>query len=105
MATIVEYSPKKKPINVYPRRIISPPRPRSCCSARMVQVGGIQEGERGRPFYYRRCQVCGFTLRHFLPVMPPDPLPLIQRRERPSREVEQAGPLPSPTLGEGNPVR
>ena len=38
----------------------------------MEQIGGIErEGERS--YFYRRCKVCGYTVRHFLSAPPPDP--------------------------------
>ncbi len=82
MATIVEYDSRKEPLNAYPKRIISPFRPGNCCSDHMVQVGNVHEDERGSPFCYRRCQVCGFTLRHFLPVVPPEQPPRIRSQGR-----------------------
>lgn len=69
MATVVEYSTEKQPYNAYPQRIISPPCPGPCCVAHMERVGEI-EREKGFPYYYRRCRVCGFTVKHFLPVEP-----------------------------------
>lgn len=89
MKTIIEYTSSKKPLNAYPKRIISPFRPQSCCSARMVQVGNVRKDQRGFPFHYRRCHVCGFTLRYFLPIQPPEESPMIQRRRRFPRAVEQ----------------
>ncbi len=80
MRTIVEYSSAKKPKNDYPKRIISPVCTQACCAARMAQVGKIHEDERGFRYYWRRCQVCGFTLRHFLPVVAPERSPLIRGR-------------------------
>lgn len=80
METIVEYSTNKKPRNAYPKRIISPFRPHHCCAVGMITVGRVQEDERGFPFYYRRCRDCGFTLRYFLPIVPPDRPPLVQNR-------------------------
>ncbi|MFQ5961820.1 MAG: hypothetical protein ACE5MG_10510 [Candidatus Methylomirabilales bacterium] len=82
MATIVEYSDTKRPVNAYPRRIVSPRHPKPCCAARMARVGSIQQDKRGRPFSYRRCEGCGFTLRLFLPFEPPDPPAYVQRRRR-----------------------
>ncbi|MFQ5804047.1 MAG: hypothetical protein ACE5JQ_14230 [Candidatus Methylomirabilales bacterium] len=87
MATIVEYTSSKQSLNAYPKRIISPFRPSSCCSGHMVQVGEVQEDERGSHFCYRRCQVCGFTLRHFLPVLPPEQQPQIQRQGKAHAQV------------------
>ena len=69
MATIVEYSAEKQPYNAYPKRIISPPSPGPCCFTHMERVGETEQ-EKGFPYYYRRCRVCGFTVKHFLPVKP-----------------------------------
>jgi hypothetical protein len=33
--------------------------------------------------------VCGFTLRYFLPIVPPEVSPLIRGRQRPHRAVDQ----------------
>ncbi len=64
MATIVEYTSLKRALNAYPRRIVSTTFPGRCCPSATVQVGEVQE-ERGWPFVYRRCAVCGFTVRRF----------------------------------------
>lgn len=82
MATIVEYTYSKKPLNAYPKWIISPPRSNNCCADHMSHVDEVQEDGRGFPFHYRRCQVCGFALRYFLPVLPPEPPPPIVRQRR-----------------------
>lgn len=71
MGTIVEYSAEEQPYSAYPERIVFPPLPARCCVARMERVGKI-EWEDGFPYYYRRCRVCGYTVRHFLPVNPVD---------------------------------
>lgn len=65
--TIVEYTIEKRARNAYPRLIISPPSPSRCCATKMEQVGKIQRGDTC-PYFYKRCRVCGFTVRHFLPV-------------------------------------
>ncbi len=82
MATIVEYNSGKNPLNAYPERIVSPFQPDSCCADHMMQVGNVHEDERGSWFCYRRCQVCGFTLRHFLPVVAPEQPPRIRSQGR-----------------------
>ncbi len=64
--SIVEYSTEKTSMNAYPVKIISPPLPSQCCPSSSDQVGGIQE-EKGWPFVYTRCMVCGFTMRRFAP--------------------------------------
>jgi hypothetical protein len=64
MVTIVEYSPHKRAINAYPTKIISPTSPGPCCLSSTEQLGGTYE-DNGWPFVYRRCAVCGFTVRRF----------------------------------------
>lgn len=71
MATIVEYTDAKPPLNMYPERIVSPTRGKSCCAPNMEQIGGIEREEQ-RSYFYHRCRVCGFTVRHFLSAPPPD---------------------------------
>jgi hypothetical protein len=88
MATIVEYDSSKEPLNAYPERIVSPFQPDSCCADHMVQVGKVEE-ERGSRFCYRRCEVCGFTLRYFLPVLPPEQHPQIQRQGSAHPQVQE----------------
>ncbi len=67
MATIVEYSSKKKAINAYPARIVSPSFPSRCCASSSDRVGAVQD-EHAWPFVYHRCTVCGFTVRRFAPL-------------------------------------
>ena len=64
MPTIVEYSADKRVVKAYPCRIVSAPFPSRCCTSATVQLGEVQE-ERGWPFVYHRCAVCGFTVRRF----------------------------------------
>jgi hypothetical protein len=88
MATIVEYDSRKEPLNAYPERIVSPFQPDSCCADHMMQVGKVEE-ERGFLYYYRRCRVCGFTIRYFLPVLPPEQHPQIQRQGSAHPQVQE----------------
>ncbi len=69
MATIVEYTLSKSPLNAYPRRIISPPFPSPCCAEAMVLVGKREEDGPWR-YQYKRCRVCGFTVRVFPNINP-----------------------------------
>ncbi len=65
MATIVEYTDRKEPQNLYPDRIISPQRSKSCCFSDMEEIGTSQQD--GRCVYqYKRCRNCGFTVRLIL---------------------------------------
>lgn len=67
MATIVEYNPNSNAANAYPRRIISPPFASPCCMSEMKQVGKLMK-EDGWSFFYKRCGVCGYTVRHIFSV-------------------------------------
>ncbi|MFQ5847860.1 MAG: hypothetical protein ACE5IQ_09375 [Candidatus Methylomirabilales bacterium] len=64
--TIVRYDPHGKPRNRYPREIVSPPSPSACCLQQMKRTGRMERGEGGWPYFYKRCQVCGYTVREFL---------------------------------------
>jgi hypothetical protein len=70
-STIVEYTDEKPPANLYPKRIISPTHGNACCPVNMEQIGGIEQGDK-RSYFYRRCRVCGYTVRHFLSASVPD---------------------------------
>ncbi len=69
--TIVEYSDDKPAVNMYPKLIVSPTKGKSCCAQNMEQIGGIEREEK-RAYFYRRCPVCGYTVRHFLSAPPPE---------------------------------
>lgn len=58
----MEYSTTKRPMNQYPKRIISPPRPRPCCTNGMAALGKPRR-EAGWFYVYKRCRTCGFTVR------------------------------------------
>jgi hypothetical protein len=64
MSSIVEYRQDVPPRNDYPRAIISPPTPAACCRTAMARVGPGGIDGRWR-FYYKRCAVCGYTVRCF----------------------------------------
>ncbi len=64
MENIVEYRTDMAPINDYPRRIVSPLTPSACCLAHMTRVGHSAIDATWR-FYYKRCSVCGYTVRCF----------------------------------------
>jgi hypothetical protein len=69
MPSIVEYNERKSALNAYPERIISPVRPSECCSSGMAQVGPVEE-DGNWLFIYKRCDTCGFTVRHILMMSP-----------------------------------
>ncbi len=64
--TIVRYDPHSQAKDRYPREIISPPSPSACCRREMKRTGKMEPGEGGWPYFYKRCQICGYTVREFL---------------------------------------
>jgi hypothetical protein len=62
MPTIVEYTDKKQPENLYPTRIISPPHSGPCCFSDMEEIGELQQ-EGHWEYLYKRCRTCGFAVR------------------------------------------
>ncbi len=64
MPTIVEYRDQEQPVNEYPARIVSPPLPSACCAGNMEALGRGQIEGLWR-YVYRRCPVCGYTVRNF----------------------------------------
>ena len=69
MATIVEYSDTKSPLNRYPHRIVSPSHSGPCCFSETDAVGPVEHGDRW-VYRYKRCRACGFTVRVVLRVIP-----------------------------------
>ncbi|HEY7676229.1 MAG TPA: hypothetical protein VIG69_04105 [Candidatus Methylomirabilis sp.] len=67
MPTIVEYRDQEQPVNEYPARIVSPPRPSACCARTMETLGRGQIEGLWR-YVYRRCPTCGYTVRNFYAV-------------------------------------
>ena len=63
--SIVEYTDREEPTAEYPERIVSPPSASTCCvEANRERVGGV-EAEEGETYFYKRCRVCGHTVRFF----------------------------------------
>ena len=64
MDSIIEYRNDLASVNDYPRRIISPLSSSSCCMNHMRRIGrsGLDASWR---FFYKRCVVCGYTVRCF----------------------------------------
>ena len=69
MATIVEYTDRKRPTNRYPHRIVSPSRSGPCCFSDMEELGTPREDARWL-YRYRRCRQCGYTVRVILREIP-----------------------------------
>jgi hypothetical protein len=80
MSSIVEYTDRKPPADLYPKRIISPRKSGPCCFSDMELVG--EPHVEGRwVFQYRRCRRCGFAVRVILRQVPDDALLAEVRRE------------------------
>ncbi|MCC6642861.1 MAG: hypothetical protein IT386_16995 [Deltaproteobacteria bacterium] len=66
---IIRYSDTEPPRNDYPRRIVSPPRPRACCTdENRTMVGKVQEVD-GFKFCYKICGTCGHAVKFFFPAV------------------------------------
>ena len=64
---IIRYNDDEKPRNDYPRRIVSPARPSSCCSdGTRTMVGTMREVD-GFKFCYKICDQCGHAVRFYFP--------------------------------------
>ena len=69
MPNIIQYTREHAPQNGYPTCIISPPQSSPCCFSAMDPMGHpMQEGR--FLFQYKRCRVCGFTVRFILREIP-----------------------------------
>jgi hypothetical protein len=64
MENIIEYRNDQPALNDYPRRIVSPTSPSACCMQRMERIGRPAVDAAWR-FYYKRCAVCGYSVRCF----------------------------------------
>ena len=73
MATIVEYTDRQTPQNLYPYRIVSPIRSGPCCFSDMEEIGTSQR-EGKWEYLYKRCRNCGFTVRLILHEIPDEAL-------------------------------
>ena len=66
---IIRYSDEEKPSNEYPKRIVSPPRPSSCCSDENRAVVGSMREIDGFKFCYKICAICGHAVKFFFPAV------------------------------------
>ncbi len=66
---IIRYTDEEPPRNDYPKRIISPPLPKACCTdENRVLVGNVREVD-GFKFCYKICRECGHAVRFFYPAV------------------------------------
>ncbi len=79
---IIVYSDSEAPKNDYPTRIVSPPRPLSCCTdANRISVGSVREVE-GFKFCYKICEECGHAVKYFVPAIDSTSAAVKQYRSR-----------------------
>ena len=64
MDSIIEYRDDQAPASDYPRRIVSPTTPSACCMDHMQRIGHPEFDANWR-FFYKRCGICGYTVRCF----------------------------------------
>jgi hypothetical protein len=66
---IIRYTDDEKPRNDYPRRIISPVRPSSCCSEENRETVGNMREVDGFKFCYKICTECGHAVKYYFPAV------------------------------------
>jgi hypothetical protein len=66
---IIRYTDEEKPRNDYPRRIISPLRPSSCCSEENRETVGNMREVDGFKFCYKICTECGHAVKYYFPAV------------------------------------
>ena len=69
MKNIIRYTDDEEPRNEYPKLIVSPPKPSSCCSEEnRVMVGSTKEID-GFKFCYKICGTCGHAVKYYYPAV------------------------------------
>ncbi len=69
MKSIIRDSDDEKPRNEYPKKIVSPPYPSTCCNdGNRTVVGTVREVE-GFKFCYKVCQKCGHAVKYYFPAV------------------------------------
>ena len=79
--SIIEFRNDVLPVNDYPRRIVSPTAPSVCCTVGMERIGDPETDETGQ-FYYKRCSVCGYSVRSFFAPSPTRVIEQVQQIRR-----------------------
>ncbi len=66
---IIRYSEEEPPRNDYPKKIVSPPRPSTCCTDdNRETVGNMREVD-GFKFCYKICETCGHAVKYYFPAV------------------------------------
>ena len=66
---IIRYTDDEKPRNDYPKKIVSPTRPSTCCNDENRETVGVMREVEGFKFCYKICQVCGHAVRFYFPAV------------------------------------
>ena len=69
LRNIIRYSDDQEPRNDYPKRIVSPMRPSSCCNDENREIIGKVSEVDGFKYCYKICQECGHAVRYFYPAV------------------------------------
>lgn len=64
---IIRYTDEEAPRNEYPKRIVSPPNPSTCCRDENREIVGSTREIDGFKFAYKICRVCGYALKFYYP--------------------------------------
>ena len=64
---IIRYTDDEKPRNEYPRKIVSPVNPSSCCRDENREVVGNPREIDGFKFCYKICGDCGHAVKFYFP--------------------------------------
>lgn len=66
---IIRYTDDERPRNEYPKKIVSPSQPSSCCKEEnRAMVGSVKEIE-GFKFCYKICETCGHAVKYYFPAV------------------------------------
>ena len=69
LRNIIRYTDAEPPRNEYPKKIVSPPLPKECCTDDNRElIGNIREID-GFKFCYKICTECGHAVRFFYPAV------------------------------------
>jgi hypothetical protein len=66
---IIRYTDEEKPRNGYPRKIISPVNPSSCCRDENREIVGSTREIDGFKFCYKICKECGHAVKFYFPAV------------------------------------
>ena len=69
MKNIIKYVDDEAPKNEYPKRIVSPTKPASCCNDDNREMVGNTREIDGFNFCYKICTECGHAVKFYFPAI------------------------------------